>query len=77
MLILLQLYTLSRKRMATRRGRIRKFLRRQKLEALFMTMILLNIATNRRYLIDRTQWLKKRSGEWWNCEWTFYRRRMG
>ena len=58
MLILLQLYRLSRKQMATCRGRIRKFLRRQQLEALFMTMILLNIATNRHYLTDRTQWVK-------------------
>ena len=31
-----------------------------------MTMILLNIATNRRYLIDRTQWVKERGGEWWD-----------
>ena len=65
MLILLQLYRLSRKQMATCRGRIRKFLRRQQLEALFMTMILLNIATNHRYLINKTQWVKKRSEEWW------------
>ena len=31
-----------------------------------MTMILLNITTNCRYLIDRTQWIKERSGEWWD-----------
>ena len=66
MLILLQLYRLSKKRMATRRASIRKFLCRQQLEVLFMTMILLNIAANRHYLIDRIQWVKERSGEWWH-----------
>ena len=31
-----------------------------------MTVIILNIATNRCYLIDRTLWVKERSGEWWD-----------